>query len=100
VVSGAARKGYALRDWQERITQNRARNDGVETARLRQLTIRTEASLFSSHPSTGRRHQFVSTLPSSPAAVTVSDAEWATIVRELAPYAEVLRNELAEQYEM
>jgi heat shock protein HtpX len=100
VISGATSKGYALRDWRERITQNRARNDGVETARLRQLTIRTEASLFSSHPSTGRRHQFVSTLPSSPAAVTVSDAEWATIVRELAPYAEVLRNELAEQYEM
>lgn len=100
VVSGATRKGYALRDWQERITQNRARNDGARTARLRQLTIRTEASLFSSHPSTGRRHQFVSALPDSAAAVTVDDAEWATIVRELAPYAEALRKDLAEQYEM
>ena len=100
VVSGATTKGYALRDWQERIAQNRARNDGGRTTRLRQLTIRTEASLFSSHPSTGRRHQFVSTLPDTAAAVTVGDAEWAAIVRELAPYAEALRRDLAEQYEM
>ncbi|HTF07840.1 MAG TPA: M48 family metalloprotease [Asanoa sp.] len=100
VISGATRKGYALRDWRERVAQNRARNDGPPISRLRQLTIRTEASLFSSHPSTGRRHQFVSTLPDTAASVTVDDAEWATVVRELAPYAEALRKDLAEQYEM
>jgi len=99
-ISGATRKGYAMADWRTRIAQNRERNSTARTAVLRQLTIRTEASVFSSHPSTGRRHQFVSTLPNSHAAVTVTDTEWATAVRELAPYAETLRNDLAEQYEM
>lgn len=99
-ISGATRKGYAMTEWRARIAQNRSRNDEGRTAVLRQLTMRTEASLFASHPSTGRRHQFVSTLPNSHAAVRVTDAEWATIVREVAPYAETLRNELAEQYEM
>ena len=99
-ISGATRKGYAMADWRARIAQNRERNSTARTAVLRQLTIRTEASLFSSHPSTGRRHQFVSTLPNTHAAVTVTDTEWATAVRELAPYAETLRNDLAEQYEM
>ncbi|GIF77151.1 hypothetical protein Asi02nite_66690 [Asanoa siamensis] len=98
-ISGVARKGFAMAEWRARVAQNRARND-LRVDVLRQLTIRTEASLFSSHPSTGRRHEFVSTLPDTPPAVTVGDAEWATIVRELAPYAETLRNELAEQYEM
>ncbi|GAA1891974.1 M48 family metallopeptidase [Asanoa iriomotensis] len=98
-ITGIARKGYAMAEWRQRVAQNRARNDD-RTAVLRQLTMRTEASLFSSHAATGRRHQFVSTLPDTPPAVTVSDDEWARIVRELAPYAETLRNELAEQYEM
>ncbi|SNT64148.1 Zn-dependent protease with chaperone function [Asanoa hainanensis] len=99
-ISGVARKGYAMAEWRARIAQNRARNDEGRTAVLRQLTIRTEASLFASHPSTGRRHQYVSTLPNSYATVTVTDTEWTTIVREVAPYAETLRNDLAEQYEM
>jgi hypothetical protein len=99
-VSGATRKGYAMTEWRTRIAQNRERNSTARTAVLRQLTIRTEASVFSSHPSTGLRHQFVSTLPNTHAAVTVTDTEWSTTVRELAPYAETLRNELAEQYEM
>jgi heat shock protein HtpX len=99
-ISGITRKGYALREWQERIAQNRARNDGPRLDRLRQLTIRNEASLFSRHPSTGRRHQFISTLPDSEPTVAVTDPEWTAIVRELGPYAETLRNDLAEQYEM
>ncbi|MEV0715869.1 M48 family metallopeptidase [Asanoa sp. NPDC050611] len=98
-ISGVARKGYAMAEWRERVALSRARNES-RTGTLRQLTIRTEASLFSSHPSTGRRHQFVSALPDTAPAVTVNDAEWATVVRELAPYAETLRKELAEQYEM
>jgi hypothetical protein len=42
-------------------------------ARLRQLTIRTDASLFASHPTIGRRYQFLAARPPLPAAVTLTE---------------------------
>jgi len=59
-------------------------------ASWRQLSIRTEASLFSSHPASGRRRQWLSARPTQPPAVVVDDAEAARIELEIKPYAEAL----------
>jgi heat shock protein HtpX len=56
----------------------------------RQLSIRTEASLFASHPAPGRRHQWLATRPSHGAAVVVGEAEAAALEQEIKPYAEAL----------
>lgn len=98
-VHGFSTPGYALREWRTNIAANRDRN-AARISRLRQLTIRTDASLFASHPTTGRRYQFLAATPPQPAAVTLTEQDLALLVRELGPYAERLRLDLAEQYEM
>jgi hypothetical protein len=65
---------------------------------LRQLSIRTEASLLASHPATGRRCQRLSGLPHVEAAVIVGPDEATRVETELAPFAEALRKDLADAH--
>lgn len=56
----------------------------------RQLSMRTGASLFVSHPAPGRRHQWLATQPPSAAAVVLDQEQAEALEREIRPYAEAL----------
>jgi heat shock protein HtpX len=82
-------KGEAAVRWRRMLGTVRERESAGAPAR-RQLSIRTEASLFASHPAPGRRHQWLATRPSHGAAVVVGEAEAAALEQEIKPYAEAL----------
>lgn len=98
IDGGRAAQG-AVKMWRQRVEHVRQSRQ-ASVATLRQLSKRTGASLFASHPSTGRRHEFLSRTPNQAAAVVVSESESQRIDTELGPYAEVIRKKLAEAYEM
>ncbi|XVU21547.1 M48 family metalloprotease [Actinoplanes sp. CA-054009] len=89
-------KGQAATTWRRmlRTVQDR---EAPGAALRRQLSIRTRASLFASHPSPGRRHQWLAGRPHREAAVTVTGAEAETLEREIAPYAEALHRTMLKE---
>lgn len=89
-------KGKAAASWRRFMRAVHEREADLRPAR-RQLSIRTDASLFASHPSPGRRHQWVSAQPEVPAGLLVEDAAGASIEREIAPYAEFLHQEMLDR---
>jgi Zn-dependent protease with chaperone function len=62
--------------------------------RLRQLSMRDEASLFRSHPPSGLRAQMAAARPARSAKVVLTEADGARIDQELAPAYASLRNDL------
>jgi heat shock protein HtpX len=87
--------GQAARRWRDAMAGVPERNrDRLPV--LRQLSIREDASLLASHPAPGRRHQYLSSMPYVDPAVVVTESEAARIDAEVAPYAEALRKELAD----
>jgi Zn-dependent protease with chaperone function len=80
-----------LKSWHEGVQWARGELTG-RIARLRQLSNRTDADLFSSHPSAGRRHEFLGRVPYQDAAIVLTGTEAERIDRELNPYAEKFRS--------
>ena len=82
-------KGEAAAHWRRILRAVRERESAAAPMR-RQLSIRTDASLFSSHPAPGRRHQWLAARPACAGAVIVGEAEAVTLEDEIRPYAEAL----------
>jgi Zn-dependent protease with chaperone function len=89
-------KGQAAASWRRFMRGVHVREAHLWPAR-RQLSIRTDASLFASHPAPGRRHQWLSAQPELPVGLLVEEAAGAGIEREIAPYAEFLHSEMMER---
>lgn len=87
--------GRVARSWREKTEIARDRAAGTLDIR-RQLTIRSHASLFASHPAPGRRHQALLKAPYQDAAVVVTEAEAERIDAELSPIAEAIAKEWRE----
>jgi heat shock protein HtpX len=60
----------------------------------RQLTMRTEASIFAPHPAAGRRHQWLASRPARTPLLVVDEAAGVRLEEEIAPYAEILHGEM------
>ncbi|GHJ45134.1 hypothetical protein Cs7R123_24760 [Catellatospora sp. TT07R-123] len=95
VVDSRVEAGAALPRWRAGLALARERN-AERAARLRQLSNRTHASLFSSHPSPGRRHDLLTAAPFQQAAVVLTPEQALRLDAELHPYAEAMRGELAK----
>ncbi|MDI1465502.1 M48 family metallopeptidase [Catellatospora sp. KI3] len=96
VVDGRTAPGAAQARWREGLAQARERN-AERAPRLLQLSNRTDASLFSSHPAPGRRHDLLKAAPFQQAAVVVTPEQALRLDAELNPYVEALRGELAKR---
>nr|WP_221381948.1 M48 family metallopeptidase [Actinoplanes polyasparticus] len=89
-------KGEAAIRWRRMLRTVQEREAPTAPAR-RQLSIRTDASLFASHPAPGRRHQWLSARPARAAAVHLTGTEAETLEHELRPYAEALHRTMLKQ---
>ena len=98
-IGGTVRKGTAVSSWRKRVDHVSGKHQ-ADVSRLRQVSIRDQASLFSSHPAPGRRHQVISRIAYQDPAVVVTESQAVRIDAELSPYAEALRSILAEAHEM
>ncbi|MFF5078565.1 M48 family metalloprotease [Actinoplanes sp. NPDC000266] len=87
-------KGEAAATWRRMLRSVQDREAELAPAR-RQLSIRTAASLFASHPAAGRRYEWLNARPHHEAAVVVSDPE--ALEREIAPYAEALHRTMLKE---
>ncbi|WP_436523673.1 M48 family metalloprotease [Actinoplanes sp. HUAS TT8] len=94
VVRREARAGHGAVAWRAAAEQSRARLE-PDVSAFRQLSRRTEASLFASHPPTGLRAGLIAARPEQPAAVVLTDLEQAQMDEELAAHYERVRRELA-----
>ncbi|MDY7090679.1 MAG: M48 family metalloprotease [Actinomycetota bacterium] len=82
-------RNEAARQWRRMLSTVRDRDAATVTA-WRQLSNRTDASLWASHPAPGRRHQWLSARPHREAAVMIDEADAERLEREIVPYAEAL----------
>jgi len=88
-------KGEAAATWRRMLASVRERQGGL-TPLVRQHSIRLGASLLASHPTPGRRHQWLTALPTGHPAIVLDPETTATIEREVAPYAEALHLTMLE----
>jgi heat shock protein HtpX len=63
----------------------------------RQLSMRTDASVFADHPAAGRRHQWLSSQPALAPGLLVEEAAGVRLEQEIAPYAEILHREMLDR---
>jgi Zn-dependent protease with chaperone function len=82
-------KGEAAVTWRRMLRSVQERERGTAPA-WRQLSIRTRASLFASHPAPGRRHQWLAAQPAQNPAVVLDDDQAAALEQEIRPYAEAM----------
>lgn len=94
-VGPSGEKGRTMQSWHEKVQWARERLS-ERVPRLRQLTMRTHAGLFASHPAPGRRHELLKRQPHRDPAVVLTDAESARIDAQMQPYAEAIRKEIEE----
>jgi Zn-dependent protease with chaperone function len=95
-VQGHVEKGEAAARWRRYMGSVRERHLESLPAR-RQLTMRTEASVFADHPAPGRRHQWLSGQPALSPALVVEEAAGARLEQEIAPYAEIMHREMLDR---
>ena len=62
----------------------------------RQLSIRRQASLFASHPTPGRRHEWMTNQPPREPAIRVEATAATRIEREIKPYAEKMHQRMLD----
>ncbi|WIN00699.1 M48 family metallopeptidase [Actinoplanes oblitus] len=94
VVRREARAGNGAAAW--RTAADEARTGlSVDVSAFRQLSRRTEASLFASHPPAGLRAGLIAARAAQPAAVVLTEPERARMDDELAAHYERVRRELA-----
>jgi heat shock protein HtpX len=95
VIRREARSGNGMPAW--RVAAATARtNLAADVPVLRRLSRYTEASLFASHPPTGRRAEMLERRPAYPPAMTLDEATSARIDEELRPFTDRVRRVLAE----
>ncbi|GLW31461.1 hypothetical protein Areg01_44010 [Actinoplanes regularis] len=94
VVRREARAGNGAAAWRTAAHEARAGLAADMTA-YRQLSRRTEASLFAAHPPLGMRADLIEARAAQPAAVVSTEPEQARIDEELAAHYERARRELA-----
>ena len=99
MVNGTAPAGRALAVWLRRIQSVRATRP-ADLNDLRQLSNRLDASIFARCLPIGRRYDVLAAAPYQAPRAVVSADQAARIDAELAPYAELLRQRLAEAYEL
>jgi heat shock protein HtpX len=88
-------EGEAATTWRRMLAAVRKREHGVAPV-VRQHFIRAGASLLASHPTPGRRHQWLSPLPATPPAIVVDPATAGRVEREIAPYAEIMHQTMLD----
>ncbi len=94
IVGSRARGGAGMQGWREAVESARA-GIAPRQARLRQLTLRREASPFASHPPAELRHRVIAAQPHRDPQVVLGEAEAAAIDAELAPFEERYRRVIA-----
>jgi Zn-dependent protease with chaperone function len=82
-------RGEAAAYWRRMLRSVQDREADRAPA-VRQLSIRTGATLFASHPAPGRRHQWLAARPRRHPVVTVGEVEAEKLEQEIRPYAEAL----------
>ncbi|MDM4720108.1 M48 family metallopeptidase [Micromonospora sp. WMMA1363] len=93
-VRREARAGHGPQRWQAAVAESWAAN-ADQLPRLRQLSAREEASLFSSHPPTGLRQLMLDGAKRHEPAVVLTEDRSARIDTELAREYEAVRRTLA-----
>jgi hypothetical protein len=86
--------GGGAADWRAAVEQSRVAN-AARVPLLRQLTLRDEVSLFSTHPPAGLRVRMIESRPSTPPGVTLTKDEAGRIDEELRRHYERARKHVA-----
>lgn len=94
IIASRARGGAVMQGWREAVESTRAAV-APRQARLRQLTLRREASPFASHPPAELRHRVIAAQPHRDPQVVLGEAEAAAIDAELAAFEERYRRVIA-----
>lgn len=97
VVGSRARARQGASGWREAVERARAAQ-APRLPRLRQLTLRQQASPFVSHPPAGLRYRMISAQPHRDPLVVLTEAESARIDAELAAFEERHRRIIAERW--
>ncbi|GIH08126.1 hypothetical protein Rhe02_61930 [Rhizocola hellebori] len=82
VIGSRARGGHGFDGWRTAVEEARAER-AERMARLRQLTVREEASPFRHHPPTGLRHRMLALAPHQDPRIVLTDSEALLIDAEL-----------------
>ena len=90
-------KGQAGATWRRVLRSVRDREAATAPA-WRQLSIRTDASLLTTHPAPGRRHQWVAARPARGATVHLTEGEVEALAKEIRPYAEALHRTMLKAH--
>jgi Zn-dependent protease with chaperone function len=93
VVRREARAGNGAAAWRAAADQARERL-AADLPAFRQLSRRTDVSLFAGHPPTGLRAGLIASRAAQPATVVITEPEHARMDEELAPHYERVRREL------
>jgi heat shock protein HtpX len=89
-------KDEAAARWRRYMGSVRARHVDSLPAR-RQLSMRTDASVFADHPAAGRRHQWLAAQPAVAPGLLVEEAAGVRLEQEIAPYAEIMHREMLDR---
>jgi Zn-dependent protease with chaperone function len=95
VVASQARAGAGMEGWRTAIAQMRGRQTPVRLGRLRQLTLRREASLLATHPPSGLRSRLLEAGPWLDPAIRLAPDESERIDAELARHYQRFRRDIA-----
>ncbi|NUR70837.1 MAG: M48 family metalloprotease [Hamadaea sp.] len=97
VIGARARSREGAAGWRAGVEEARA-GQAERLGRLRQWSLRREASIFASHPPSGLRVRMIQAAPHRDPAVVLTEAESAAIDAELAKYEERYRREIAQSW--
>lgn len=96
VVAARARGQQLNPAWREAAAQLVAPERAAKVRRLRQLSTRTDVSLWTTHPPAGLRAWLVEAMPAYPPTLVLSEADSTLIDNELASYYQRARRDLAQ----
>jgi len=94
-VASQARAGNGVQEWRTAIAELRDRQTPARLQRLRQLTVRREASLLATHPPSGLRSRLLEAGPWLDPAVRLTPDESERIDAELARHYQRFRRDIA-----
>ncbi|GIG13161.1 hypothetical protein Cme02nite_14930 [Catellatospora methionotrophica] len=97
IIGSRARGGAGMQGWREAVESARAAI-APRQARLRQLTLRRDASPFTGHPPAELRHRVIAAQPHRDPQVVLGEAEAAAIDVELAAFEERYRRIIAASW--
>ncbi|WP_157631507.1 M48 family metalloprotease [Catelliglobosispora koreensis] len=97
VVGARSRNGEGFAGWRKGIEETRIRRSETRI-RLFQLSMRDDASLFSTHPPAGYRYRMATTLPYAEPVIVLTESEAATIDMELSKFEQRYAREIAHSW--